>query len=139
MDVESWVWEGLVDAIIPYTSVPRLNSGADSWTDPGDARFFQRITRGTSGRLALNLMPRQVDAEDYRKRAHALYEAGIEHLFFWDTNSRNDFSTSWNALRRLGRRKELQSWVGQGSPSLERPGSTLIRLEDWDLSYMTPG
>ena len=131
--------EGLVDAIIPYTSVSRLNSGAESWTAPGDARFFQRITRGTSCRLALNLMPRQVDAEAYRKRAHALYEAGIEHLFFWDTNARNDFSTSWNALRRLGRREELQSWVGQGAPSLERPGSTLTRLGDWDLSYMTPG
>lgn len=63
MDVEGWVREGLVDAIIPYTSVPRLNSGADSWTDPGDARFFQRITRGTPCRLALNLMPRQARAE----------------------------------------------------------------------------
>lgn len=139
MDVEGWVREGLVDAIIPYTSVTGLNSGAVSWMDPGDARFFQRITRGTSCRLALNLMPRQVDAEDYRKRAHALYEAGIDHLFFWDTNSRNDFSTSWNALRRLGQREDLQSWVRQGSPGLERPGSTLTRLGDWDLSYMTPG
>jgi len=84
-------------------------------------------------------MPRQVDAEDYRKRAHALFAGGIEHLFFWDPNSRNDFSTSWNALRRLGQREELQSWARQGSPGLGRPGSTLTRLGDWDLSYVTPG
>ena len=139
MDVEGWVREGLVDAIIPYTSVTGLNSGADSWMDPKEALFFQRITRGTACRLALNLMPRQVAPEDYRKRAHALYRAGIDHLFFWDTNSRNDFSPSWNALRRLGQREELQSWVRQGSPRLERPGSTLTRLGDWDLSYVTPG
>ena len=139
MDVEGWVREGLVDAMIPYTSVTGLNSGADSWMDPKEALFFQRITRGTACRLALNLMPRQVDPEDYRKRAHALYRAGIEHLFFWDTNARNDFSPSWNALRRLGRREELQSWVRQGSAGLERPGSTLTRLGDWDLSYVTPG
>ena len=123
MDVEGWVREGLVDAIIPYTSVPRLNSGADSWMDPGDAQFFQRITRGTSCRLALNLMPRQVDPEDYRKRAHALYGAGIEHLFFWDTNSRNDFSPSWNALRRLGRREELQSWFARALPGWNGPAA----------------
>ena len=139
MDVEGWVREGLVDAMIPYTSVTGLNSGADSWMDPKEALFFQRITRGTACRLALNLMPRQVAPEDYRKRAHALYRAGIEHLFFWDTNARNDFSTSWNGLRRLGQREELQSWVRQGSPRLERPGSTLTRLGDWDLSYVTPG
>ena len=128
MDVEGWVREGLVDAIIPYTSVTGLNSGADSWMDPKEALFFQRITRGTACRLALNLMPRQVAPEDYRKRAHALYRAGIEHLFFWDTNARNDFSASWSALRRLGQREELQSWVRQGSPRLERPGGTLTRL-----------
>ena len=139
MDVEGWVREGLVDAMIPYTSVTGLNSGADSWMDPKEALFFQRITRGTTCRLALNLMPRQLAPEDYRKRAHALYRAGIEHLFFWDTNARNDFSPSWNALRRLGQREELQSWVRQGSPGLERPGSTLTRLGDWDLSYVTPG
>ena len=139
MDVEGWVREGLVDAMIPYTSVTGLNSGADSWMDPKEALFFQRITRGTACRLALNLMPRQLAPEDYRKRAHTLYRAGIEHLFFWDTNARNDFSPSWDALRRLGRREELQSWVRQGSPKLERPGSTLTRLGDWDLSYVTPG
>jgi uncharacterized lipoprotein YddW (UPF0748 family) len=139
MDLESWVREGLVDALIPYTSVTGLNSGADSWVEPRDARFFQRITRGTACRLALNLMPRQMAPEDYRRRAHGLYRAGIEHLFFWDTNSRNNFSISWDALRRLGHREELQAWAQEGSPKLERPGSTLHRLGEWDLSYATPG
>ena len=57
----------------------------------------------------------------------------------WDTNSRNDFSASWNALRPLGQREELQSRVRQGSPGLEPPGSTLARLGESDRSYMTPG
>ena len=34
MDVETWVKEGLVDVLIPYTSVPNPHSRQHSWTDP---------------------------------------------------------------------------------------------------------
>ncbi len=84
MDLETWIKEGLVDTIIPYTSAPGLDSSKDSWVDPSDAEFFLRITRDTPCKLALNLMPRSLTAKQYRSRAHALYQAGVEHLFFWD-------------------------------------------------------
>lgn len=139
MDLQAWVKEGLVDTLIPYTSVERLLSSADSWTDPRDAEFFLRITRDSTCKLALNLMPRQLPPEEYRRRALALYRAGAEYLFFWDSDQRNDFDPSWTALRRLGHKEELEAWARAGSQKIERAGSQLRRLGDWDLSYATPG
>jgi hypothetical protein len=139
MDVEAWVKEKLVDTIIPYSSALRLDSSQDSWLDPKDADFFLHITEGTGCKLALNLMPRQISGEEYRKRAARLYRAGVEHLFFWDTNARNRYGLSWDALRRLGHQPELEAWIRNGSPKLEVPRIRLRKLGDWDLSYDTPG
>jgi hypothetical protein len=98
-----------------------------------------KITQGSACKLALNLMPRKLPPEEFRRRAHALYKVGTEFLFFWDSDQRNDFDPSWTALRRLGHRDELEAWTRAGSPKLERPGSNLKKLGDWDLSYVTPG
>ncbi|MEO7653723.1 MAG: family 10 glycosylhydrolase [Bryobacteraceae bacterium] len=139
IDLEAWIKEGLVDTIVPYSTVEGLNSALDSFTNPQDAEFFLRIARGTSCKVALNLMPRVLPPEEYRKRAHGLYQSGADHLFLWDTNARYDFSPSWSALRRLGHKEEIAEWVRSGSPAIERPGSTLTKLGDWDLRYATPG
>ncbi|MDE0167365.1 MAG: family 10 glycosylhydrolase [Bryobacterales bacterium] len=139
LDLEEWVKQGLLDTIMPYSSVRGINSSRDSWTDPAEAEFFYRITGDSSCRLALNLMPRRLSPDQYRERAHALYEAGSEHFFFWDTNARNDFSPSWDVLRRLGHRDELARWADDGKPAYEAPGSHLRKLGTWNLGYETPG
>ncbi|MCC6590002.1 MAG: family 10 glycosylhydrolase [Bryobacterales bacterium] len=139
MDLEQWVKQGVVDTIVPYSTHPRLLSTSDSFTDPKDVGFFVRITRGTPVKVAINLMPRQLSPEEYRKRANQCYAQGVDNLFFWDTNARYDFSPSWSALRRLGHKEELQAWVRAGSPALPRPGAKLKKLGDWDLTYATPG
>ena len=139
LDLEEWVKQGLIDTIMPYSSVRGINSSKDSWTDPAEAEFFYRITEGSSCKLALNLMPRRLSPDQYRERAHALYEAGSDHFFFWDTNARNDFSPSWDVLRRLGHRDELARWARDGKPAYEAPGSRLRKLGNWNLGYETPG
>ena len=139
LDLKAWVEEGLVDTIVPYSSAERIPSSADSWVDPKSASFFYKLTQGSKCKLALNLMPRQLSPEEYRKRAHALYRAGSDHLFFWDTNARWDFGPGWTALRRLGHQEELAAWARAGAPRIELPGSTLKKLGDWDLTYATPG
>jgi len=139
LDLQQWVEQELVDTIIPYSSAENIISSKDSWTDPKSAEFFYDITRGTNCKLALNLMPRQLSPDQYRRRASALYQAGSEHLFFWDSNARNDFGPSWDVLRRLGHRKELEEWVKKGKPEYETTTSKLTKLGDWDLSYVTPG
>lgn len=131
IDLETWIAEGLVDTIVPYTSVERLASTADSWDNPGDLEFFVRITRGTRCELAPNMMPRLMAPETYLKRAKGIYDLGVERLFFWDTNARYHFDPSWSVLRRLGHKEKL--------PTPARPGKKLRKLGDWDLTYATPG
>ena len=139
IDLEAWIGEGLVDTIVPYTSVERLTSTADSWDNPRDLDFFVRITRGTKCELAPNMLPRVMPPETYLRRASAIYDLGVERFFFWDTNARYDFGPSWSTLRRLGHKAEVQAWARAGAKALPRPGKKLLKLGDWDLTYATPG
>ncbi|MSO21679.1 MAG: hypothetical protein EXQ58_00185 [Acidobacteria bacterium] len=139
MDLETWIGEGLVDTMIPYSSVEGGKSSADAWVSPKDADYFLKITQGTKCKLALNILPRQLSPEEYRRRAHRLYEAGVEHLFFWDANQRTYLYPSWTELRRLGHQEEIAAWVGDREPALQQPGSQLLKIGDWNLGYVTPG
>ena len=142
IDLEAWINEGLVDTIVPYTSQPNLESSAESWADAGAVEYFVSLTNGTTCKLAVNLMPRDMSAEAYRRRAGALYDAGVENLFFWDADtlqSRSNNEGAWNALRRLGHREEIEAWMAAGEPSLATPGMELLRIGDWLISYDTPG
>jgi len=141
MDLRGWIDEGVVDTLIPYTSAPALDSGAESWTDVRDAEYFVALTKGTSCRLALSILPRQMSPEDYRRKAAALYEVGVDYLFFWDSDASNraHYGNDWSGLRRLGHRDEIEAWTRAGEPSLATPTLALRKLGDWDLSYVTPG
>ncbi len=140
LDLKAWIDQELVDLIVPYTSRPNLDSMARSWTDPADVEYFVSLTSGTRCRLALNIMPRQQSAEDFRRMADLVYRAGGEELFFWDSNvGRSNFSTSYNALRSLGHKDDIRAWAEAGEPELGPRTVSLRKLGDWDLSYRTPG
>ena len=69
--------------------------------------------------------------DSFLKRAKAIYDLGVERLFFWDTNARYHFDPSWSVLRGLGHK--------DNPPAPARPGKKLLKLGDWDLTYATPG
>ena len=142
MDLGSWVEEGLVDTLIPYSSESDMGGNGRSWTDVRDLAYFMGITQGTSCRLAPNIMPRQTTSDDYRRRALSLYEAGIEDLFFWDCDilqARLEDLARWHTLCRLGHREELESWRSSGEPAVSADTMPFRKLGDWDLSYATLG
>ena len=142
MDLPTWVNEGLVDTLIPYTSGPNYDSSVVAWTDPKQLEFFVNLVRGTSCILAPNLMPRHMTPEDFRRRATTVYSAGAEHMFFWDCaggSGRANYRDMWNALRRLGHRDEIDAWRASGESDLSSTPTDLCKLGDWDLSYVTPG
>ncbi len=142
MDLPTWVNEGLVDTLIPYTSGPNYDSSVVAWTDPTQLEFFVNLVRGTSCLLAPNLMPRHMTPEDFRRRATTVYSAGADHMFFWDCaggSGRANYRDMWNALRRLGHRDEIDAWRGSGESDLSNLRIDLHKLGDWDLSYVTPG
>lgn len=142
MDLKAWVDEGLIDTIMPYSSFHDLESMSEAWTDPADIMPFVSITKGTACKLAPNIMPRQLSPEAIRRRAAALYDAGVDNLFLWDADvlqPRSNNAGSWNVFKRLGHREEIDAWHEAGEPGLETPIVTITNLGDWDLSYRTPG
>ena len=142
MKVTDWIARGLVDTIIPYTMAPNLNSAMESWPDVKDAAYWVELTKGTSCKLSLSVLPRWKSPEDYRRKAAQLYGEGAESLFFWDSagpDSRVNHSPSGNTMCRLGHRDEIEAWMKAGESSLHRPGFSLGLLGTYDLSFATPG
>ena len=142
IDLRQWVAQGLVDTIIPYTSEPDLDSTTPAWTDPASLEFFVDLVRGTPVTLAPNVMPRHMPPDDLRRRAGDIYDAGAEHMFFWDSaggGGRATYGGMWNALRRLGHREEIDAWRADGAPDIDARVIPLRTLGDWDLGYQTPG
>ncbi|MDE2901480.1 MAG: family 10 glycosylhydrolase [Chloroflexota bacterium] len=142
IDLKAWVDEGLVDTLIPYTSVPNLDSSADAWADPRSIAFFVNLARNTQTLIAPNMLPRQVSPEHLRRRASGLYRAGVQNLFFWDCaggSGRANYSDMWSALRRLGHVKEIETWRSEGEPVLAAPRHEMTAFGDWNLRYQTPG
>jgi hypothetical protein len=139
--VEDWVAEGLVDTLIPYTMAPELDTTADSWPDVRDVDRWLKLTRGTSCRLSLSMLPRFSSPEDFRRKAAALYGVGADSLFFWDCAYRVNYHDQpmWNALRRLGHKDEIAAWMQAGQPPLTAPRTDLTRLGGWNLADNTPG
>ena len=140
LDMDTWVKEGLVDTLIPYSSNPNFNSNDPSWEDVRDAEYWIALTKGTSTEVALNIMPRQMSAEEYRRRLAPLYEAGVEHFYFWDgALGRAQNTGASHVMRRLGHKEEVAAWVEAGKPGLAAPQMWLRKLGDWDFAYVSPG
>ena len=133
MDLETWIREDLVDTLVPYSSSVRLNSFVPAWDDPKDVAHFVSLVEGTDCELAINLMPRDLSAQEYYRLAHSLYQSGVERFFFWDGLSR-----ARKALR-LGHREEVEEWFQQGQPSLFPTAVRLWSVDGWDLRVETPG
>ena len=151
MDLRTWIREGLVDTLVPYSSSVRLNSYFPEriWDDPKDVEHFVSLVKGTKCELAMNLMPRDLDIQEYYHLAHTLYQSGVERLFFWDgiarTSSsflRRDALDAWRCSReapRLGHSEEVEAWFQQGKPSLFPSAVRLWTVDGWDLRVESPG
>ncbi len=142
LDLETWIDEGLLDTLIPYTSAPELNSGAEAWIDDDEVLHFVNLTEGKDCELGLNIMPRHMTPEAFCRKAAFLYGLGVERLFFWDSAGafgRANHSLAWNVLRRLGHREEIEDWISQGEPKIAAEPIPLLRVGDYDLTYQTPG
>lgn len=142
LDVRTWISEELIDTLIPYTDLPELDSMGLAWEGESAVGYFVDLVEGANCQLALNVMPRHMQPEAFRRKAAALYSQGVENLFFWDSagpSGRANFNPGWNALRRLGHREEIEAWLRQGKPSLAPAVMPLRTVGDYDLTYQTPG
>ena len=133
MDLKAWIQKGLVDTIVGYSSSVRLNSYVPAWENLDDVKPFVDLVRNTDCDLALNMMPRDLTPEAYRRMAYRLYRAGVENFFFWDGIGRV------RKAARLGHRDEVEAWIQAGEPPVKPTAVPLTRMGEWDLSVETPG
>ena len=140
LDIPTWVREGLIDTLIPYSPAPlAMPVETDTWSEASQIKPFVDATRGSECILAPNVMPRQMSPEDFRRMADMLYGAGAEHMFFWDCEGRSNYKASWNALRRLGHKDEIEEWTKAGEPPLSAPLTRLRTLGGWNMEAIAPG
>ena len=137
IDLKTWVSEGLVDVLMPFSSHAAYNMNAEAWSDTGATRYFQSLVEGTACELSFNIQPSGMEPGRLRRRASELYRAGAESLFFWNTPSK--YSEHWTALRRLGHAGELEAWRGAGEPDTASRSVKLAKHGEWNTAYITPG
>jgi hypothetical protein len=140
MDVRTWVREGLIDTVVPYTSAKELFSGEPAWENEANVAYWLALTRGSACELALNIMPRALTPEQYCRKAHRLYEAGVKYLAFWDS------AKVWSidkvdggalpSLVRLGHQDDLRRWVQAGEPMIGLPTTRLRKVGDWEMTFI---
>ena len=140
LDVDAWVKEGLIDTLIPYSPAPlAMPVASDTWATADQIAPFVKAVEGSPVVMAANIMPRQMSPEEFRRNASMLYGAGVERLFFWDCNGRCNYKPSWNALRRMGHRDEIEGWRASGEPDLGAPLTRLRTLGGWHMGAIAPG
>ena len=137
IDLKTWVAEGLVDVLMPFSSHAAYNMNAEAWSDTGATRYFQSLVEGTPCELSFNIQPSGMEPGRLRRRASELYRAGAESLFFWNTPS--SYSEHWTALRRLGHAGEMEAWRGAGEPDTVSRSVKLDKHGEWNTVYITPG
>jgi hypothetical protein len=105
LDPGAWIREGLIDELVGYP-----------WHDkPVDVDYYRSLTKGTTCSLFIELFPRSMPPEEYRRKAQALYAKGVDGLSLWDTNARHVNLRQWSMIRRLGHAEELETWTdGEG-------------------------
>ena len=140
MDVPGWIREGLIDGIVPYTSAPGLYSWELAWEKAEDIEYWLSLTRGTECELALNIMPRALSPEQYRRKSHQLLRAGVPYLAFWDSSKTWAVDKigegSFQHLRRLGHTEELAAWIRAGEPSLVHASTPLTKVGEWEMTFI---
>lgn len=140
MDVPGWIREGLVDGIVPYTSAEGLFSWELAWERAEDIEYWLSLTRGTECELALNVMPRVLTPEQYRRKAHQLLKAGVPYLAFWDSSKTwavdKIDAGSYQHLRWLGHLQELDAWIQAGEPNLVHASTPLTRVGEWEMTFI---
>jgi hypothetical protein len=140
MDVRTWVREGLIDTVIPYTSAKDMFSWEPAWENMGDVAYWLELTRGSACELALNIMPRALTAEQYRRKAQRLYQAGVKYLAFWDSAKVWSIDKvdggALQTLLRLGHQDELQAWLRAGKPDIDIPTTRLRRVGEWEMTFV---
>jgi hypothetical protein len=106
LDIERWVKEGLIDVLIPNPQIRDIPAKKGF-----DIQYFSRITRGTSCRLApelLDVRSWSTPEKHYYEKASEFYRAGVDGICFWDLEGRFVKPLDWAIIKSLAYPKTLK-------------------------------
>ena len=97
---------------------PIKNSRSELCGPDGQAEHvaeWMTLEKQYGTKIYIEIMPRQLSNEEFKRRALDLYNCGAERIALWDTNCRCFPKAMWSTVRRLGHKDELADMdVGEG-------------------------
>ena len=88
----AWVREELVDYLVVHLHAFERHDGKKFQSK---IREFTDLARGSRTRVIVDIYPRRMTPEQYRKVAVSYYAAGADGLSFWDFQNRYPRPASW--------------------------------------------
>ena len=68
---------------------------------------FMELERKFGVTVYIEIMPREMNPEEIKRRALEIYDCGCNHIALWDTESRTRRLAEWTMWRRIGHKEEL--------------------------------
>lgn len=86
--------------------------------------------------ICLEILPRWMTPEEYKRRTLELYGYGAERISLWDTYTRLPLRAEWTFASNLGHKDELAS-IDTGEGEFYRR-TKICRLAGYDISRYNP-
>lgn len=110
LDIGRWAQDGLADAVVAYPIAilaPNIKTLSAGNVIDIDVDYYTEIVKGTGCKIYIDMLPREMEPEEYRQKAIEYYAKGVDGLCFWDSNSRYIKPRKWSMICRLGHKEEL--------------------------------
>ncbi len=94
---------------------PPYDGEGDPATDVERVAQWKALSDAYGIKVYHDILPRQMPAAEFRRRALELYERGAENFSLWDSYNRVPIRAEWTMAGRLGHKDELASFSdGEG-------------------------
>ena len=97
---------------------------------------FMEIEKKYGVTVYIEIMPREMEPEEIKRRALEIYSCGCEHIGLWDTYSRTRRLAEWSMWRRIGHKDELADMSTGKGEYFSRV--RLLRLGDKNVRNYKP-
>ena len=131
---EPITYRGDFDFKEPYKNYRGVLCGPTSQKER--VQQWMQLEKDYGVKIYLEILPRWMTPEEYKRRALEFYSYGAERIALWDTYCRLPVKAEWNFASKLGHKEELAS-MDTGEGELYRH-TKICRLAGYDISRYHP-
>ena len=110
LDIGRWAREELVNEVVAYPiSIisPNTKTSSECNVIPIDVEYYVNQINNTKCKIFIDMLPREMEPDEYRIKAIDYYAKGVDGLCFWDTFDRYPKLRKWSMISRLGHKDDL--------------------------------